>query len=114
MSEERRLYPRVDAQIAIELINCIGTQAHGTVINLSAGGMLVAGDASLAQVYALQMGAPLELSLCFVLAGETVRCDARAVYRRRLSQQSYQLGLEFSWLDPAGLQLIQAEVATVN
>ncbi len=112
MSEERRLYPRADAQIPVELINCIGAQAQGMVINLSEGGLLVAGDASLAKVYALQMGVPLELSLCFSLAGETVRCDARAVYQRRLSQQQYELGLEFSWLDPASLRLVQAEVVS--
>jgi len=110
MAEERRLFPRTPVSIPVELINCLGDIAEGTITNLSEQGLLVAGDGSLAQLNALLPGLSLELSVCFRLRDELIRCDARIIYMRRRAKDCYELGLEFSWLDYFCRRVLREEV----
>lgn len=114
MFEERRLYTRIETRIITELINCMGQMVTAEIINLSEGGLLIEGDDQLAKLVNLQHGVPMDLSICFTLAGELIRCDGAVVYTRRLSQQSFQLGIEFSWLDGLCRRVLQEEVLRVT
>ena len=110
MQIERRIHPRADVEIPVELINCMGDSAQGNILNVSEGGVLVAGDASLDRLHHAMAGVELELSLSFRLRGELIRCDARVSYVRRQSQQEYWFCLAFSWLERSGDALFCSEI----
>jgi len=110
MQAERRLHPRACVDLPIELINCMGQSAQGSILNLSEEGLSVQGNGVLAGLHQALAGVELELSLIFRVQGELIRCDARVGYRRRLSQQHYQLGLSFTWLDDFSRRLLRSEV----
>lgn len=112
MDKERRLFPRREVCIPVELTNCLGDVAQGTIVDLSEQGMRVAGDSRLARLNERLPGIPLELSLSFRVQGELIRCDARTAYLRRCSAERYETGLEFSWLDHFSRRYLQQEVTS--
>ncbi|MBY4678028.1 PilZ domain-containing protein [Marinobacterium arenosum] len=99
MSAERRLHPRVDVSLPVEVCNSWGATVVAQLVNLSVGGLLVSGDQRLAELYSPEMGSGQSLTVSFSLEGQPLLFDCRVVYKRRLSQSAFEFGLQFCWLD---------------
>ncbi|EAR59785.1 PilZ domain-containing protein [Neptuniibacter caesariensis] len=110
MNPERRIYPRLNVNIAAELSTREGETADVTLINLSLGGMLVEGGPEMAELKPPVQGAPLELYLHFGLADGPVHCLCRVVYNQRQSQRCLRYGLSILSVDHQASERLQAYI----
>lgn len=113
MNPERRIYPRVNVDIAAELSSREGESVDVTLLNLSLGGVLVEGGADMAMLKPPVAGAPLELYLHFGLDGEPLHCHCRVVYSQRQSQRCMRYGLAILSIDHQAAERLQAHVNTL-
>lgn len=109
MSADRRLYPRVFADLSAQ-VNKGSDNFPVQVVDLSMSGFQIEGEGQLATLTA-EPGKPgVELSLDFQLAGEAVKSLCRVIYKRRLSVDRAALGLKILIIDDEARSAIERYV----
>ncbi|SEF97200.1 PilZ domain-containing protein [Marinobacterium lutimaris] len=98
MDADRRLYPRVFADLSAQA-NKGSDQFPVQLVNLSLSGFQIEGGGQLAALKADAGKAGIELSLDFQLAGKTLSSLCRVVYKRRMSADRAALGLKIISMD---------------
>jgi hypothetical protein len=104
MINERRFTPRVITDFEAELVNAKGERGEGLLCNLSLGGLLVRGDATLPHLTRQPQTAPgapftpIDVEVRFVLpAGEEtapVALPCRHMHTRRVARDVFELGFK--------------------
>ena len=111
----RRSHQRVALDVAVALVHQCGTVGTGLALNISVTGIQVQCDQlALDSLYRSDLPAQLDhaaLDAHFVLPifSTEAKIDARClvVYRQQIANNSYVLGLEFSYLPEGSRTLVQ-------
>lgn len=108
MGRERRQYPRVSADLPLE-VQCGDDQVRAAVCNLSCGGLEMScdrwsADRLLPPGHQAFPGQPIAVRLRFQLPGEGdhVAAAAEIVDSRRLAQNEYRVRIRFTGFDGDG------------
>lgn len=113
MKSERRKYPRIDVGGDVSLL-VAGVIRTGTLTNLSPSGIQIECRHQLIeQLSRFKSGSGLypDFELEFRLADdEPIQCSCTVSYLRRLSQDTYHLGLEFVALSDNDEQRVDATI----
>lgn len=116
MTGERRHYPRVAADLPLEIVTEGGESAKGTIRNLSVGGVEIScdrwcADRILPSGHQAFPGQPIKAQLRLSLpaadgSNQPVEAAGEIVVSRRMSQNEYRVGIHFLRLDGDGEQLV--------
>ena len=113
MGEERREYPRIEAELRAEVSTREGRSVAVTVVNISRSGFCLRLDRDAALALSsrglLSPGDSLRLRMSLPVQAERLACAAKCktVWVRRLGQHTYELGGEFQRFEAKGTTALE-------